>query len=209
MKIKAREDRTAMEKELYDGEKNAPGRAEALAELQLPRYGQLPAIDLYLDQVISILNGTLKPFFDQGEDKIITGAMVNNYVKHKVIQAPKKKRYQRTHLSCLFMICILKKIFSIGEIAEMMKMDAKEAEISAAYDQFCQELENALALRFSQGPLKQETDEGKQEEEREQDRLVWSCAALALANKLYVQKLLHDRQQKEKNAMLLPPLEER
>ena len=58
MKIKAREDRTAMENELYDGEKNAPGRAEALAELQLPRYGQLPAIDLYLDQVISILNGT-------------------------------------------------------------------------------------------------------------------------------------------------------
>ena len=76
----------------YDMEKVRMSGADFL-QLHIPRYEELPAISLYLDQVISILNQTLTPFFEEGEDKIITGAMVNNYVKHKVIEPPRKKRY--------------------------------------------------------------------------------------------------------------------
>ena len=54
--------------------------AEHLVSLHLPRYDEIPSIDLYMDQLVGFLEDTLAPLYQPGE-KIITRSMVNNYVK--------------------------------------------------------------------------------------------------------------------------------
>ena len=49
-----------------------------LAEYHCPRYEELPHIALYKDQVVSVLNEAVGPFYPQGETPV-TATMVNNY----------------------------------------------------------------------------------------------------------------------------------
>lgn len=158
-------------------------------DIHFPRFEELPRIELYLDQVIGILNDTLAPFFEYGEDKIITGAMVNNYVKHKVIEAPVKKRYNQTHLCCLFIICILKKVFSMTEISELFEMHGYTEQIEKNYNHFCQELEWALTMKFADYEVVEELRKTDGRSELDMERSM----ALAVANKLYVQKIIQSR----------------
>ena len=55
-----------------------------------PRWSDLPEIDLYMDQVITYINEKLKDtyFYDE---KFITKAMINNYVKTGIVHPPVKK----------------------------------------------------------------------------------------------------------------------
>ena len=46
---------------------------------------------------------------------VITPNMINNYVKQEVLKPPVKKKYNKTHLAYLFVICILKRLMSISE----------------------------------------------------------------------------------------------
>ena len=45
--------------------------AQRLLELHLPRYGEIPRIDLYMDQLVGFLEETLAPLY-QPDEKIIT-----------------------------------------------------------------------------------------------------------------------------------------
>lgn len=63
-----------------------------LAEYHCPRYEELPHIALYKDQVVSVLNEAVGPFYPQGETPV-TATMVNNYVKMKLLAPPEKKKY--------------------------------------------------------------------------------------------------------------------
>ena len=87
----------------------------SLKTLKLPNYNELPTIPLYLDQVLEYVNVTLKPIF--GEDSVfITSAMINNYVKQKLMPAPVKKRYDRDHLAYIITITVLKQVVSIPNV---------------------------------------------------------------------------------------------
>ena len=39
--------------------------------------------------------------------------MINNYVKHNIINPPVNKKYNKEHMAYLFVIFILKQIYSI------------------------------------------------------------------------------------------------
>ena len=52
-------------------------------DIHIPRWEELPNIDLYLDKVVTILEDYLKDLVNSKEDKIITKTMINNYVKHR------------------------------------------------------------------------------------------------------------------------------
>ena len=69
-----------------------------LAEYRLPEWQDLPQIDLYLDQVIALVNQFLGFFvYDPAEEKLLTPSMVNNYVKSRLIPPPVRKKYGRKH----------------------------------------------------------------------------------------------------------------
>ena len=61
--------------------------------IHIPRWEELPNIDLYLDQVVTLLEEYLGNFITNKEDKIITKTMINNYVKHGIITPPENKKY--------------------------------------------------------------------------------------------------------------------
>lgn len=57
----------------------------------LPRWEELPDIELYMDQVISLVGKYLTPILPKQEQALLTKSMVNNYVKLELIPAPVKK----------------------------------------------------------------------------------------------------------------------
>lgn len=71
------------------------------------------------------------------EDKNLTSTMINNYVKHKVIPAPVKKKYEKEHLANLTMVCIAKQVLSLSEIQAMMEKLRAAENIETLYDRFC------------------------------------------------------------------------
>ena len=76
-----------------------------LEEYRLPEWEDLPALPLYMDQVIYLMNRYLSPLPREAEQKAVTPAMINNYVKLGIIPRPVKKRYSRVHLAFLIMVC--------------------------------------------------------------------------------------------------------
>ena len=65
-------------------------------ELHLPRWKELPNIDLYIDQVVTLINETLAPILTKSDTEknnlLLTKNMINNYVKNKIIEPPIKKK---------------------------------------------------------------------------------------------------------------------
>ena len=92
---------------------------EKILEFQMPRWNDLPSIDIYLDQLVTYLDQNLK-IYSAGNPTIITKTMINNYVKQQVIPPPIKKKYNREHIASLFVICILKQVYSINNISDLI-----------------------------------------------------------------------------------------
>ena len=79
----------------------------------------IPNIDLYMDQVTTFMEKSLKCYKRSESDKILTKTMINNYAKAKIFPAPVKKKYSQTHLMLLIMIYHLKSILSIKDIGTL------------------------------------------------------------------------------------------
>ena len=122
---------------------------EAILKFHMPRWNELPDIDLYLDQVVNYIERYLGAYFINKEDKVITKTMINNYVKQEVLKPPVKKKYNKTHLAYLFVICILKRLMSISEINESIRSMQKTYSVEDGYNVFCEELEKALKNAFN------------------------------------------------------------
>lgn len=108
-----------------------------LQEYELPAWDMLPGIELYMDQVIALLTQYLN-FLprEDGADNVTTPAMINNYVKMKVLPPPVKKRYSRVHLAYLIMVCMLKQTLGIAPVQRILPCSAPEAQVHAVYDAF-------------------------------------------------------------------------
>ncbi len=106
----------------------------------LPRWEQLPKLDLYADQVLSYIN----PLCEEHNVKPLTKAMINNYVKLGLIPAPNKKRYQRIHIAFLFVIVFLKEGFDISLIKNGIMQETKRLGLKEAYNAFGLTLKQAL-----------------------------------------------------------------
>ena len=111
---------------------NNEERIEKIIKHHLPRWNELPEIDLYLDQVVNYLEKYLGILSSNDDDKIITKTMINNYVKQGIMPAPEKKKYGKTHIAYLMVICILKQVYSIGDIGKLISETTKYFELSKA-----------------------------------------------------------------------------
>ena len=109
---------------------NNEERIEKIIKHHLPRWNELPEIDLYLDQVVNYLEKYLGILSSNDDDKIITKTMINNYVKQGIMPAPEKKKYGKTHIAYLMVICILKQVYSIGDIGKLISETTKYFELS-------------------------------------------------------------------------------
>lgn len=117
---------------------------EDISKYHIPRWEELPDIELYMDQVITFIEKNIRIFSDESSEKVITPSMVNNYVKLRLIPKPIKKRYNKVHLAYLIAISILKQVMTIEEIRDGIIFQAKINGKKGAYNLFCEEQERAL-----------------------------------------------------------------
>ncbi|MGX8835062.1 DUF1836 domain-containing protein [Amedibacillus sp. YH-ame6] len=118
--------------------------SDTLLEFHLPRWEELPSFDLYLDQVITLIEGYVHSLFDDKEDTILTSAMINNYVKLKLIPKAEKKRYNKIHLAYLIAITLLKQVLTITEVKEGIEYQSNINGLKEAFNLFCEEQEAAM-----------------------------------------------------------------
>jgi len=116
---------------------------------KLPRWEELPRIDLYVDQVLTLIN----PYCINMHVKPLTKAMINNYVKLGLIPPPVKKRYQRLHIAFLFVIVQLKEGFDISLIRQGIITETKRLGLKEAYNAFLEALANALETPQNSGEM--------------------------------------------------------
>lgn len=158
-----------------------------LLEYHIPRWEELPDFAIYMDQVITLIERYLH-ILDDDKETIITSAMVNNYVKLKLIPKPEKKRYSKEHIAYLIAITLLKQILSISEVRDGIAYQAKISGTHVAYNIFCEEQEKA----FRQCALQiLKTEELAKPEDIPYEDMVVKMAVRALAEKLVAQKIVY------------------
>ena len=111
--------------------------AKQLRTVHLPRWEELPDIDLYMDQVITYLDKQFALFQRNENAKLLTSSMINNYVKNGLLPRPDHKKYCRDHLAGLIIICMLKQVISIPDIASLFKALQENTGTQTLYDHYC------------------------------------------------------------------------
>lgn len=110
---------------------------------RLPYYSEIPNVGLYLEQTSKYINEYLEPIMDTA----ITGSMISNYVKKKMLPNPVKKMYYREHIAQLIIIAVIKSVLSMDKIKLIMDMDS-DITPEASYMRFSGEFEYALKNTF-------------------------------------------------------------
>lgn len=95
---------------------------ESLEELEYIKLDEIPGIDLYMDQVTTLMDKKLRSVtrYPQ-EDKILTKTMINNYAKNDLLPPPIKKKYSKEHVLVLIFIYYFKSILSISDIQTLLQ----------------------------------------------------------------------------------------
>ena len=90
-------------------------------EISFPelKLSEMPTIDLYMEQLISLIESQFNSFKRDESDKVFTKTMINNYTKLGVLMPPKKKKYSREHMILLTLIYDLKNVLSINDIKSL------------------------------------------------------------------------------------------
>ena len=151
-----------------------------ISDFHIPRWEEIPDIDLYLDQTVTILEKYLESYVEKDE-KIITKTMINNYVKQQLLDPPVNKKYSRKHIAHLFVICVLKQVYNITDISELIKLALKKHSIETSYNMFCDELEKSISIVFK-------GEEYTENRLMSKEIYLLKNVVLSFANKLYVKK---------------------
>lgn len=93
--------------------------ADAVNDSELT-ISDIPAIDLYVDQIINLVAEKQKHGSERFCDKQLTKTMINNYSKDGVITPVKGKKYTREQILQILTVYSLKSTLSIGEIKRIL-----------------------------------------------------------------------------------------
>ena len=163
-----------MEQEIY--------KEKEIANFHIPRWEELPNLDLYVDQVICFLDDALSNYVSkEKEGRVITKSMINNYVKLHFIKPPIRRKYDRVTVASLFVIAILKPVYSIEEIGYLIRLSLGHSDSEAAHDEFCENAEAAVSHAFHRTTMERETNAS------DPRQLLWN-ACNAFACQLYVRR---------------------
>lgn len=106
-------------------------------------WSEFPDIGLYKDQIISYMMRQLISFENDG---MITSAMLNNYIKDKLLPRADGKKYSREHLAGLTEICLIKQVLSVRDTGLLLHKELEKSDPEKFYSKFRQILDKALAM---------------------------------------------------------------
>lgn len=166
-----------------------------LSEYSLPAWEAFPTLPLYMDQVVFLLNQYLTMLPEQAAEKQVTPAMINNYVKLKIIPPPIRKRYGQVHLAYLLIVCVCKQTLNTSDIKKLIPLSLPEDEVRLIYESFhtaysdiqryfAQEVRKAVKPVFS-------------DENEPVNHLLFRTAAAANLTKLLTEEILRLDEEKD------------
>lgn len=97
----------------------------------------IPDLDLYIDQILTLIEDKLENHKRYPKDKLLTKTMINNYSKAGVVQRIKGKKYSKKHIVEMLYVYHLKNTCSIQEIQSILKpiYEKNELDLISTYDQ--------------------------------------------------------------------------
>ena len=172
--------------------------ADAVNDKEL-KSSEIPAIDLYVDQILNLVSGKLAEGSERYSSRQLTKTMINNYSKDGVITPVKGKKYNREQVAQILYVYSLKNTLSIGEIKRLLQgaygiegFDA--SDLISLYDSYqeirTQSGERAISL------LESDILDGLQlDPENEKDYISAICALVSLSAQLknIAQALIDER----------------
>lgn len=154
---------------------------QEINEFSLPEYEMIPDVGLFLEQVVKYIT----PFMDSLGEETLTGSMISNYVKKRIIPNPVKKQYYREQVATLIFIAVAKTVMSLDDIQLMLSLQQDSYPTRDAYEYFRRELSNTLAFVFG---LKDKRDE----EDMNSRKLLLRNMIIAVCHKVYLDKHLKE-----------------
>ncbi len=160
--------------------------ADTIADFHMPRFEDIPGVGLYLEQTVNYINEYLSPILDGA----VTGSMISNYVKKKMISNPVRKQYTREQIASLFFIAVTKSVLSLENIRVLLAIRDARYDDSAAYNYFCEELEKVIRFVFGlDSTLTEETSSsGALDAQSAEERDILHNTVIAVAHKIYLDK---------------------
>lgn len=117
---------------------------EQLSAIDYIKPGEIPNIDLYMDQVTTFMEQQLSSTRRHEDDKILTKTMINNYAKNNLLPPPNKKKYSKEHVLVLIFIYYFKSFLSIKDIETLLKPITEKyfqtdcgTDLATIYDEIC------------------------------------------------------------------------
>ena len=142
---------------------------EEVSSFKLPQYSEIPAVDLYMEQVITYINNSLSVFSDDPK-KVLTPFMVNNYVKSGMIKMPKKKKYDKEQIGYLMAITLMKQTLSMADMALLLDLDQYvTADKGRLYAFYCSIEMNMLREQVKKTKLHLASIESRYENEKKKN----------------------------------------
>lgn len=163
---------------------------QKMKNAKLPSYTEIPDIGLFLEQTTKFISEYLENY----EGISITGSMISNYVKKKIISNPVKKQYYREQIADVIFIALVKSVLSLEEAERMLRIQREAYDAKTAYEYFCEELKRVLSYVFG---ISDKLEEMKEDDPAEKELL--RKTIMAVAYKIYLNEAFkslddHDKQ---------------
>ena len=117
----------------------------SLADKHPAEWDLLPDIGLYMDQVQTFIDRQLGIYRKNEDDRLLTPAMINNYIKDSLIPRAELKKYTPVHLALLIMIGTLKQVHSIPNLNQLLATYREPSDVAEFYGHFL-EIQRASLL---------------------------------------------------------------
>lgn len=166
------------------------GIAEEMADAPQISQGEIPDLEIYMDQLTTYLDKRLGFYNREAGGAFVTRSMVNNYSKAGLLPPPVSKRYSRVHIMLLSLVCQLKRLFTIQDLGRLLDPVAgQESEAESLYNRFLAAQREAFAQTPQlTGRLLDSLEEG--DEARAKAALVTQLAVRAQRDLLLAERIL-------------------
>ncbi|WP_440897763.1 DUF1836 domain-containing protein [Amphibacillus sp. Q70] len=125
----------------------------------------IPKIDLYMDQVTQLFEGTYGSGKRNEKEKILTKTMINNYAKDDLLFPIKNKKYSKEHIMFIQFIYQLKGSLSINDVRTVLEklnraVEEETVNLDKVYDQYVSLMTKQVEdFTAALTPLSEEADE--------------------------------------------------
>ncbi|MBR0440742.1 MAG: DUF1836 domain-containing protein [Firmicutes bacterium] len=119
------------------------------ASFRVPRWNELPNIELYMDQLIRFVNNNFEPVAEELGLQPLTKSMINNYVKARIVDAPVNKQYSTLSLAMVIVVYLVKTCYTTEDAGKLIRLGIGLEDTPLAYDRFCEAMEKAVSAVFS------------------------------------------------------------